>query len=159
MLVPVVVWHESAICIYIYSLPLEAPSLHPPHPSRSSQNAELSSQFCTRASYYLPVLHTVICVYVKATLSAQLTHSFPSCIPQVHSWHLHLYSCPANRFICTIFPDIWYLFFSDFKQWEIIGSSPTSLQIAQFFPFLWSCNIPLYKWATPSFSTPLSTDI
>ena len=35
----------------------------------------------------------------------------------VCSLHLHLYSCPANKFICTSFLDsthvnIWYLFFS-----------------------------------------------
>ena len=29
--------------------------------------------------------------------------------PHVRSLHLHLYSCPANRFICTIFLDSTYL--------------------------------------------------
>ena len=29
--------------------------------------------------------------------------------PQVHSLHLHLYSCPVNRFISTIFLDSMYM--------------------------------------------------
>ena len=42
-------------------------------------------------------------VYANATLSVPPILSFSNC---VHSLHPYLYSCPANRFICTIFLDV-----------------------------------------------------
>ena len=43
------------------------------------------------------------CIYVNATFSICPTLSSPSLCPQVHSLHLHLYYCCANKFISTIF--------------------------------------------------------
>ena len=95
-------------------------------------------------------------------------YPFPSLCPQVHSLQLHLYSCPAPRFIRTII----YLFIFRFhiyvfaygicfslsdllhSVWQTLGPS-TSLQITQFRFFLWLSNIPLYICATSSLSTPV----
>ena len=59
-------------------------------------------------------------VYMSIPLSQLVpAYSFPSPCPQVHSLRLCLYSCPAPRFVRTIFlkipfvcVSIWYLFFS-----------------------------------------------
>ena len=81
-------------------------------------------------------------------------HPSPSLCPQVHSLQLHLYSCPAPRFIRTIFFFLRFLIyvlaysicfsFSDLLHsvWHTLGPS-TSLQITQFHFFLWLSNIPL----------------
>ena len=48
----------------------------------------------------------------KSMLLSQFTPSSPSPVPtmsQVHSRHLHLYSCLANGFISTIFLDCIYM--------------------------------------------------
>ena len=42
-------------------------------------------------------------IYANATLSVPPILSFSNC---VHSIHPYIYSCPANRFICTIFLDV-----------------------------------------------------
>ena len=78
----------------------------------------------------------------------------PSLCPQVHSLHLRLYSCPAPRFIRTIFLFRFHIYvlaygirfsLSDLLHsvWQTLGPS-TSLQIPQFRFFLWLSNIPLY---------------
>ena len=107
----------NQLYVYIYPLPLEPPS-HPPtsHPSRISQSTKLSSLCCIAASHQLSTLHMV--VYICQCYSLNSSHSpFPA-VSTSPSLLLHLYSCPANRFICTIFLDfilcvnIQYLFFS-----------------------------------------------
>ena len=161
MLVSAVQRSESLICINIspYPLPLEPPS----HPSKLSQS------WSPCAMQQLPTSHPFYiwqCIYVNATLSLRPSFPFPPC-PQVHSLHLHLYSCPATRFIDTIFlkipyicVSIWYCFsLSDLLHsvWQTLGQS-TSLQITQFRSFLWLSNIPLYICATSSLSIHLLTD-
>ena len=90
-------------------------------------------------------------------------YTCPSPCPQIHSLRLHLYSCPAPRFIRTIFSIFFFRFqlyvlgygicFSLshllHSVWQILGPS-TSLQITQFRFFLWLSNIPLYMCATSS---------
>ena len=92
--------------VYIYPLPLGPPFHHSAsHPSRASQSPELNSLFCTAPSRW------------------PLPNSFypsPRPCPHVHSLHLRLYSCPANRFICTIFLDSTYMhwyWYSLFSFW------------------------------------------
>ena len=68
----------------------------------------------------LAICFTFGSIYMSVLLSHFIpAYPYPSTCPQVHSLHLHLYSCPAPRFIRTIFfqipyicVSIWYLFFS-----------------------------------------------
>ena len=112
VLVSAIRQYESSVSIiYIYPLPLE-PS-HQPSASHLSET-ELNSLCYTAAS--TSVLFHTRQYYVSATLSIHPTFPFPPLCPQVHSLCLHLSSCPAKRFISTIFldPCIWvnipYLF-------------------------------------------------
>ena len=89
---------------YICLLPLKPPSHPPPHliPSLwvvTENQAELPVLY---ASFPLSVLYMVM--YVLECYSFHLPHPLlsPLC-PQVSSLCLCLYSCPANRFIDTIF--------------------------------------------------------
>ena len=76
----------------LLNLPLTPP---PSYPSRSSQSARLGSLCNTAASHE-------VSAYGNATLSSSHPLLPPLC-PQAQSLHLYLYSCPANRFISTIF--------------------------------------------------------
>ena len=49
------------------------------------------------------------CICVGATLPVCPTLPLTSLCPHVCSLDLHLYSCSANRFICTIFLDFTYM--------------------------------------------------
>ena len=95
--------------VSICPLPLEPLShrtpipLHPQaRPSRSPQSAELSS-LCTLQTPRSDLFHTWSCLYIRATLPIGPTFLFPFLCPHVPSLWLHLYSCPANMFICIIF--------------------------------------------------------
>ena len=93
---------------YMYTyIPISPPSWAslPPslsHPSRSSQSigADLPG-LCS--SFPLAIHFTCGSEYMSMLLS----HFFPASpsppCPQVHSLHLHLYSCPATSFISTVF--------------------------------------------------------
>ena len=97
---------SNLVHTHIYIPSLESPSHCPSHPSRSSQSTELSSLCYTAASpSYL--FYTQWYIYVNATLS--ICPTLPSSLyPQVHSSCPCLYSCLANRFICTISLDSIY---------------------------------------------------
>ena len=96
----------NQLYVYLYPFPL-GPSCHPPsHPSRLSQSTRLSSLCYTAGSHQL--FYTWQSIYVKPNLPVHPTLLFPPC-PHVHSLCLHLYSCPANRFICAIFLDSTYI--------------------------------------------------
>ena len=99
--------HESAInTLHIYPLPLESPSkpLPPSHHSRSSQRTGLSSLCHTATPHYLSVLHTVMYIFQCHSLNS--SHPLlPQVCLQVHSLHLHLFSCPEDRFISMLFLD------------------------------------------------------
>ena len=103
---------------YIPIYPPSSVSLQPSlsHPSRWSQSTELIT-LCYAASSYF----TFGSVYRSMPLSHFVpAYDTPTQCLQVHSLHLRLYSCPATRFIKTIFcfldtyicVSIWYLFFS-----------------------------------------------
>ena len=78
--------------------------LTPPLPSRSSQSTELSSLCYTAAFHHgLSVLHTAVYI-CQATLP--IIPPSPSLTVSISlSPCLGLYSCPANKFITTIFLD------------------------------------------------------
>ena len=116
----------------------------------------------------LAIYFTFSSVYMSVLLS-HFIPAYPSLSPcQVHSLHLRLYSCPAPRFIRTIFFFRFHIYvlaygicfsLSDLLHpvWQTLGPS-TSLQITQFRFFLWLNNIPLYICATSSLSIHLSMD-
>ena len=71
-----------------------------------------------KAQSWAPCISPIV-MYMFQCYSPNCSHvSLPCLCPQVHSLCLHLYSCPENRFISTIFLDchiyicinIWYLF-------------------------------------------------
>ena len=91
--------------IYISSLLSLPPTVHP---TPLGHHRALSWAPC--AIQQLPpsyLFYTQWYIYVNATLSICPTLPF-SLYPQVHSSCPCLYSCPANRFICTIFLDSIY---------------------------------------------------
>ena len=135
----------SRLNVYIYPFLLGPPS-QPPlcHPSRSSQSSELSSLSYIAASHSC-LFHTWQCIY-----SVLLSHFIPSSslstpCPSVHSLHLQLYSCPTNRFICTIFLDSIYMseylifvflfltYFTLYDRQTLASSTPP--QMTQFCSF------------------------
>ena len=120
-------------------------------PPRPAQSTELSSLCCAAGSHQLAVLHVV--VYMHQSQSPSSSHP-PTGAPLGYL-HLHLYTCPADRFIHTTFLNsiytCYYIIF-------YLGPS-TSLQMIKYFLLLWLSNIPLYICTTSSLSIPLSMDI
>ena len=140
MLVFAVQRSESVLCIHISLLSC----LPPTHPSL--QSAELSF-LCVMASYLRSVWHMVVCMSI---LLSQFVP--PSAPPTVSLFSiLHLYSCPGNWFICTVFLDStymhWYIFVFLLLHsvWQALGPS-ISLQMTQFCFFLCLSNIPQYMY-------------
>ena len=80
--------------VYIHiSLPLWTclPPHLPSHPSRSSQNTELSSRCYTAAPHQLSVLHLV--VYICQWYSLDLSHiSFPYCVHMLTLYCISIYT-------------------------------------------------------------------
>ena len=103
-------WNNSALqCVSfccrmkyissIYLLPLGSP----PHTSGPPQITRLSSVCYIAGSYQLSVLHMVMCI-----CQSQSHDSSHPCFPlpiSTFSFSMHVCSCPANRFIGTIFLD------------------------------------------------------
>ena len=118
------------------------------HPSTSSQAPSWSP--C--AMLLLPTSYFTFCsVYMLLPLSLHTSFPLPPQCPQVHSLCLCLYSCPATRFINTIFFFRLHIYalaygicfsLSDLLHsvWQTVGPS-TSLQITQFCFFLWLSNM------------------
>jgi len=128
MLVSAVQWSESAMGVHT---PPPSWSFLPPHPSshpsRSSHRAEL------------PLL------YGSFPLALCFTHGHAHCsLPvQSPSLCLPLYSCPANRFLCTIFlahicVNTWlfvFLFLTYFTLYDRFRVHPHLCKQHSFFPF------------------------
>ena len=92
---------------YIYPFPPEPPPLPPSHPSRSSQSTRLSS-LCAIAASHGYFTHGS--VYISTLLFNPSHPFFPRCVRKCIPYLcLCLYSCPANRFINTIFLDAIYM--------------------------------------------------
>ena len=108
VLVSAVQRSESAICIHIS--PPSWTSLPPPHIP--------PIQVITEHRAEIPVLYRrfplAICFTHGSINMSILISQFnplpsPTLCPHICSLHLHLYSCPAYRFICTIFLDSTYM--------------------------------------------------
>ena len=100
ILVSVVQLYESAINIHISPPPwASVPPPIPSFPSRSSQSTRVPSTVWQLPTPYST--HGNVCISMPFF---QFISPFPSPLyTQVHSLHLHLYSCPADRVISTIF--------------------------------------------------------
>ena len=134
--------------VYICPLPLEPPSSPPPHPSTSSQHrAEPPVLY---GSIPLVIYLTHGCVCISVLLSQLAPPLLPPLCPQARSLHLCLYSCPANRFIYTIFLDSIYIYaliyaillfsFWLHSVWQTLGSS------ASLSSFSWVIVKAHIKW-------------
>ena len=121
-------------------------------------------------SYFpLAIYFTFGSVYMSMLLSHFIpAYPSPSSCPQFHLLCLRLYSCPAPRFIRTIFFLRFHIYVLAFSfcfslsdllhsVWQTLGPS-NSLQITPFCFFLWLSNVPLYICATSSLSIHLSMD-
>ena len=105
VLVSAVKQSESVICIHIspYLLPLASRSHHP-YPTPLGGHKATSRFPCA-----MQLLPTAICfTFGSVYMSMPLSHFIPAYLspspyPQVHSLQPRLYSCPAPRFIRTIF--------------------------------------------------------
>ena len=92
---------ESAVCIHI---PLLFDLPHPtPHAIPLGQNRTPSWALCyTTGSHHPPILHMAMHIRQSQSPSSLPLH------PHIGSLYPSLYSCPTNRFICTIFLDSTY---------------------------------------------------
>ena len=131
-------WSESSLCTHIS--PPSWTFLPPLHPTPLGHHRALSWALCateqlpTSCLFYTDSDLGSLSLFLNVTvhvsqhllskrlffLLSQFVPPAPSALcPHVDSLCLHLYSCPADRFFCTIFLDsiyicvnIWYLFFS-----------------------------------------------
>ena len=129
------------VCVYIYISPL-CLGTPCPHPTHLGHHRALSWAPCAilqNPTGYL--FYTLYCIYIKPNPPIHPTLLFP---PHVHSLCVGFYSCPSNRFICTIFSTfhthalIYDICFSlsDLLHsvWQALGSF-TSLQMTWFCSF------------------------
>ena len=92
----------------ISSVSTESPSLWPslpaaPHPTSPGITEHRAGSPALWAGPHWPSSSQAV-VHVCQAQSPNLSQPpFLPLGPHVHPLHLHLYSCPANRFICTIF--------------------------------------------------------
>ena len=151
----------------MYPLQLESPSYppSPSNPSRSSQSDRLGSPCYITVSHQLSNLHMI--VYICQCYSLDSSHPLlsPLC-PEDCPLHLHLYSCPSNMFISTIFLNPIYIYILVYDTCfslsvllhsieQALGSS-TSIQMTHIHSSLWLSNILLYICTTTSLSIHLS---
>ena len=132
----------NQIYVYIDPLPLEPPSHSPRlYPCRSSQGTEASLwavQHLPLAAYFTNGgAYTSMLCFQFMPLSPS-----PAPCSQVYSLCLSFCSCPASRFISTIFlnSNIYNICFSLYDLlhsiWQTLGPS-TSLYLTQYHSFLW----------------------
>ena len=100
----------NQLCVYIYPLFPESPSHCIPasHSSGSSQDTKLSSLCRIAASHQLSTVRMAVCICQCCAPNPSNPLLAPLC-PHACFLHLCLYSCPANRFINTIFLDSVYM--------------------------------------------------
>ena len=113
---------------------------------------------------WLAIYFALDAIYMSTLLSQRVPSSTSSAVPHVHSLHLHLYSCPANRFIVPFFLDSIHKCDMFFSFWLpslcITGSRFIHLTITDSNSFLFmASHIPLYICTTAALSVQLSMDI
>ena len=99
----------SHMYTYIPSL-LDLPPTPPPHPTHLGHHRALSWAPCATQQVPTSYLFYTRSVYMSIPISQFiLPPTAHSPCPHSRSLHLCLYSCPANRFTCTIFLDSTYM--------------------------------------------------
>ena len=96
---------------HTYMSPTSWTSVPPPtpsHPSGLSQSTGLSSLHHTANFPWFPLFHMVM--YMCQHYSPSVPPLLPHLCPQVCALRLCLSSCPANKFISTIFLDSIYMY-------------------------------------------------
>ena len=105
VLVSAVQQNESAPCIHIY-LPFRTSLPLIPHPPPIQVTAEHQAEF---PALYISFLLAICFTHASVHMSVPVSQFIPSPAPaHVHPsifLCLRLYSCPVDRFICTIFLD------------------------------------------------------
>ena len=101
---------DSAIGIHL-SPPSQIflPPSSPCHPSRLSQSTGFEFPV-SHSKFPLAIYLIYVNVYVSMLLSQVIPLLSPPLYPQFCSLCLHLYCCPASRFISTIFLDFIYIY-------------------------------------------------
>ena len=121
------------IYIYIYTYSLLSLSPTPRIPPSRSQSPKLSSLYCTVDSQYLSYF-THGSVYILMLFSQFIPPSPSLPHPQVHSLHLHLYSCPANRFISIVFLESTHVCtLSCLTLCDLMDCSPPGFSVHEIF--------------------------
>ena len=123
-------------------LDLRTPPTRISYPSRSSQSTELSSLCHTADSHYYFTHHSVY----RSILISRFIPPFPLCA-RVHSLCRHLYSCPGNRFLCTIFLDSTRMHWN-LKQFRALFFLTVWIQ-ARYFIFQVLHSDQLTMWGEP----------
>ena len=146
----------NQLFIYIHPLPLGDPS-RPIHPTPLGHHRALSWAPCVIEQLPTSYLfYTRYCIYARAIFQSVSPSPSPLCL-HIHFLHLRLYSCPENRFICTIFLysiHIWYLFFSFwFTSLYMTDFGSIQVSTANYIPFLWLSNAPLCICIITSYSS------
>ena len=93
---------------YMYAYVLFLLSLPPPlpfNPTPLDHHGALSWAPVLYSSFPPVFWFTHGSVYMSVLLSRLASPSPSHAVSHLHSLHLHLYSCPANRLVCTIFLD------------------------------------------------------
>ena len=130
----------------VYICPLLLETASPSHFSRCHKALTLGS-LCHTNSHRLSILHMIM--YKFQCYFLNLSHALlPPLCPQICSLYLHLYSCPANRFISTIFLDSMYMLWVHPPQFN-----------QHIHSFLWLSNTQLCICTTNSLSIHLLMDI
>ena len=108
----------NQLCVYTYPLS-HGPPFHPPWPPLPRVTTEHWAELpVLYDSFPLAIYFTHGSVYISIPFSWFIPSPPHILCPHICSLHLHLYSCPANSFTCTIFLDStympWYTNFNKF---------------------------------------------
>ena len=93
--------------------------------------------------FMLAILHIVLYIWQPQSLNYPITTSPPTWCPHICSLHLHLYICPANRFICTIFSrfHMYVLIFNIFSLSVFTLFDRLYVHLSLFSSVQFSCSV------------------
>ena len=112
MFVSAVQGSESVLCTQIH-----APSWASVPPPSHAPGQRRAPRWAPGALRQVPLASFFMCggVYTSVLLPQFVSPSPCTCVPIVCSQRLYLYSCPADRLLCTIFLDFTYMHYNNIK--------------------------------------------